>query len=162
MNLLPLTIVFLSVQLMPLVECPLILRNDNRWYGGLNARAYCTASGLIPSRSLPIFTHLKSSKGRIKCKRLSKTWNLFIILKDVYNQKNLVLPMIVVWGKAFYHNLTLTIRIRNTGNWSRALWISDSVKLRFGNLWRFAQARCVLVTLFFYGLRFHIANWIKT
>ena len=76
MNLLPLTIVFLSVQLMPLVECPLILRNDNRWYGGLNARAYCTASGLIPSRSLPIFTHLKSSKDRTKCKRLSKTWKL--------------------------------------------------------------------------------------
>ena len=75
MNLLPLTIVFLSVQLMPLVECPLILRNDNRWYGGLNARAYCTASGLIPSRSLPIFTHLKSSKDRTKCKRLRKTWN---------------------------------------------------------------------------------------
>ena len=86
MNLVLLTIVFLSVQLMPLVECPLILRNDNRWYGGLNARAYCTASGLIPSRSLPIFTHLKSSKNRIKCKLLSKTWlswRMYIIRKTL-------------------------------------------------------------------------------
>ena len=157
---LALTIVFLSVQLMPLVECPLILRKDKRWYGGLNARAYCTASGLIPSRSLPIFTHLNCSKNRIKCKRLNKAWKyLFIILKDVYNSRNIGLPMIVVWGKAFYYNLPLTICIRNTGNWSRALWTSYPVKLRFGNM-RFAQARCILVTLFFYGLRF--ANWIKT
>ena len=35
------TIVFLSVQLIPLVLCPLIRRNDSRWYGGRRARAYC-------------------------------------------------------------------------------------------------------------------------
>ena len=54
-----LTIVFLSVQLMPLVEYPLILRKERRWYGGRSARAYCTASGAMLSRSFPMFTHLQ-------------------------------------------------------------------------------------------------------
>ena len=53
--------VFLSVQLMPLVECPLTLRKERRWYGGLRALAYWTASGAIPSLCFPMLTHRWSS-----------------------------------------------------------------------------------------------------
>ena len=35
------------------------LRNERRWYGGLRALAYWTASGAMPSLSLPMLTHLQ-------------------------------------------------------------------------------------------------------
>ena len=34
------------------------LRKERRWYGGLRALAYWTASGAMPSLSLPMLTHL--------------------------------------------------------------------------------------------------------
>ena len=145
-----LTIVFLSVQLMPFVEWPLILRKDNKWYGGLNALAYWTASGLIPSRSLPMLTHLKYNNAvLVKLRSSSSNYNsapsLMVLLYRI-----IYLPMIIIWRKALNYNFTISVSICHTGNWPRSLHAIPTafcILFRCIHSWCSAQALLIFVAI---------------